>query len=405
MTDVVTKPQANVPGVNFLFLVIYVAGLSAFGSFVNDMYLPSLPSMMHYFHCSVPVVQLGLTMGMIGLAVGQFFLGPISDKYGRKPLLVGSLIAFCIASAVSVFSPSIHFFLVCRVFQGLGASGGYFLARSIPADFYTGRMFARTMAIIGAINGVAPASAPVLGGLFSDWFTWKGVFVFLTVFGIILLCFSPKLKESLTPDRRYKGSVWGSFGNYRVLLKNRKFMIHVLLKGTALGLLFAYVSSGPFIFETHFGRSQTVFGCIMGANGLVIAGGAMVALKFRPLKRGALYGSFLLIAGLAATIYIMYYHSHNIWNYELALLPVVFSLGIIMTVSNTLSMNEGRAAAGEASAVLGIGGYAFGATVSPLVGIGNILHSTAIAYGVLGLLTLVMAILSWRLAPDADING
>lgn len=394
------SPKQPSVAVHFTFLVIYLAGLSAFGSFVNDMYLPSLPSMMHFFHCSVPVVQLGLTMGMIGLAIGQFIMGPLSDKFGRKPLLIYSLIAFCIASVVSIFSPTIHFFLACRLFQGLGASGGYFLARSIPADFYSGRMLAKTMAIIGAINGIAPASAPVVGGIVSDHYTWKGVFVFLTLFGIILLCFSPKLKESLTPDRRYQGSVWQSFGNYRLLLRNKAFMIHVLLKGTALGLMFAYVSSGPFIFETHFGKSQTLFGCFMGANALLVAAGSMLALKFHPLKRAALIGAIGLIASTVVEIYMLYCHAGSLWCYEITLLPMLFFLGMIFTVSNTLAMNEGRSTAGDASAVLGITGYIFGAAVSPIVGIGDILHSTACAYGVLAFLVMIFAWLSMRLAPD-----
>lgn len=92
----------------------------------------------------------------------------MSDKYGRNPILIGSLILFTIAAVVSVFSPTIHFFLVCRLFQGLGASGGYFLSRTIPADRYSGRQLARVMALIGAINGFAPASAPVLGGIISQ---------------------------------------------------------------------------------------------------------------------------------------------------------------------------------------------------------------------------------------------
>lgn len=399
-------PTSSSPGGgrHFVFLVIYLAGLSAFGSFVNDMYLPSLPSMMRFFHCSVPMVQMGLTTGMIGLALGQFILGPISDKYGRKPLLVCSLVAFCIASAVSVFSPTIHFFLVCRFFQGLGASGGYFLARSIPADIYAGRMLARTMAIIGAINGIAPASAPVIGGIVSDFFTWKGVFVFLTLFGIVLLCFSPKLPESLTPDKRYTGSILHSFGNYGLLLRNKSYMVHVLLKGAALGLLFAYISSGPFIFETHFGHTQTVFGCIMGANALLVAAGSMTALKFRLLKNAALYGGIGLAAACAAVAYILFAHPESFWGYELLLLPMLFCLGMIFTVSNTLAMNEGRNTAGDASALIGIMGYIFGAVVSPLVGAGEIMHSTGVAYIVLTVITGVFAWWSYRLAPDLDTH-
>lgn len=386
---------------SFAFLIAYLVGLSAFGSFVNDMYLPSLPSMMKFFGCSVSMVQMGLTTGMIGLALGELVLGPISDKYGRKPMLVWTLVAFIIASTVSIFSPTIHFFLICRLFQGLGASGGYFLARSIPADIYSGPTLARTMAIIGAINGFAPASAPVVGGLISDHFTWKGVFVVLSAFGVILLCLSPVFKESLPPEKR-QDSVWHSFANYKTLILNKAFVIHVILKGAALGVVFAYISAGPFIFETHFGYSQTVFGLFMGGNALLVAVGSIVALRFKVLKNAALVGAIGLMIFTLAEGAVLWLLPHTFLAFELLLLPMLFCLGMIFTVGNTLAMNEGRQTAGDASALLGIGGYIFGAVVSPLVGHGDILHSTAIALVVLSIITLISAILSSRLASDLN---
>lgn len=401
MSNKIVSQAALQAGVNFTFLVIYLAGLSAFGSFVNDMYLPSLPSMCEFFHCSVSTVQLGLTTGMIGLGFGEIILGPISDKYGRKPVLIATIILFITAAIVSIYSPTIHFFLWCRLFQGVGASGGYFLARTIPADFYGGRMLAKTMAIIGAINGIAPASAPVLGGFISNSFTWKGVFWTLAGFGVFLLAFSPFLKESLPKNRRSTRSLFDTFGNYITLIKNSRFMTHVLLKGTALGFLFAYISSAPFIIQTHYHYSQVVFGCIMGANAILVAAGAMIALKFKVLKKAALVGGIaLMIFSVIECIFMLFVDSF--WAYELMLLPILFCLGMIFTVSNTLAMNEGRADAGGASALLGLIGYVFGAIVSPLVGLGNILHSSGIAFLFIALMVLGSSILSSKLPADLD---
>lgn len=403
MTQQNNKSSVTALAVNFTFLVIYLAGLSAFGSFVNDMYLPSLPSMTKDFGCSIPMVQLGLTMGMAGLAVGQLILGPTSDRYGRKIVLAGSLVLFFIAAVVSIFSPTIHFFLVSRFFQGLGASGGYFLARSIPTDIYAGRQLAKTMAVIGAINGFAPACAPVIGGLISDSFSWKGVFVFLAAFAVLLLCFAPKLKETLPKSRRASGGLWHAFGNYGVLLRNRPFMTHVMLKGTALGILFAYIASAPFIIQTHYGYSQVHFGLFMGFNALFVAAGSMVALKFKVLKKGAFIGAVVLAVAIVAECVALWF-LHDFWSYELLLLPMMFGLGMIFTVSNTLSMNEGKADAGGASAILGIVGYVFGAILSPLVGMGDIFHSTAIVFIVMGCLVMWFAFRSRKLPADLDNN-
>lgn len=391
----------SVLAINFTFLVIYLAGLSAFGSFVNDMYLPSLPEMTHFFGCSASTVQLGLTFGMIGLGVGQLILGPFSDKYGRKRVLIISLLVFCIGAVASVFARTILFFLVCRLVQGLGASGGYFLARTIPTDIYHGRTLAKTMAIVGAINGFAPASAPVIGGFVSARFGWQGVFVVLAVFAVVLLCFSRRLKETLPPARRSAGSVWRAFGGYFALARNYRFMVHVTLKGAALGLLFAYLSSAPFIMQTHFGYSQTLFGCIVGGNALCVAAGSMVALKFRKLKRGAVVGGWaLMVTALAESVTML--TVDDFWTYELLLLPMLFSMGMIFTVGNTLAMNEGRSDAGDASAVIGVVGYVFGAVVAPVVGAGDIMRSTALTFVVLAAVTLVFSVLSRRIPADLD---
>lgn len=386
----------------YIFLVAYLVGLSAFGSFVNDMYLPTLPEMTRYFGCSVSVVQLGLTMGMIGLGVGQLLMGPISDKYGRKPVLITTLLIFIVGAVVSVFSPTIHFFLVCRLVQGIGASGGYFLARTIPADIYSGRPLAKMMALIGAINGFAPASAPVLGGLLASTDGWKGIFYVLAGFAALLLCVAIPLKESLQPQNRFQGKLIDAFKEYAVLIRNRRFMTHALLKGSALGVLFAYCSSAPFIMQDHFGWSELHFGLFMGFNALFVAIGAMMALKFTILKKAAYMGAWMLMISAtvqAAVLFLL----NDFWAYELMMLPMVFSMGMIFTVGNTLAMNEGRDNAGGASALLGITGYVFGAIVAPLVGLGNIMHSTAIAFLVLAALTLLFAYFSERLAPDPNM--
>lgn len=381
------------------FLVLYLVLISALGSFVNDMYTPSLPAMCHFFGCSVSLAQMGLTTGMIGLAFGQLFLGPVSDRFGRKPVLYGSLILFISAAIISIYSTNIHIFNTCRFFQGVGASGGYFLARTIPADIYSGRNLAKLMALIGGINGIAPASAPVIGGLTADNWGWKGVFILLTVFAFVILILGYGMKESLSPSHRTTGNLWNAVAGYKRLLSNSHFMIHVTFKGLALGLLFAYISATPFILQKNYGLSQTGYGLVIGANSLFVAAGSIIALKFHPLKKAASLGCLILLAGVAGEA-IALFTIHSIWIFEIFAVIILFGLGLIFSTTNTLAMNEGRADAGEASSVLGIAGYIVGAAVSPLVGIGNILHATAIAFIALAVLTAIFAYLSSRLTPD-----
>lgn len=383
----------------YIFLVAYLVLISALGSFVNDMYTPSLPAMCRFFGCSVSLAQMGLATGMAGLAFGQIILGPVSDRYGRRPVLMASIALFIIAAVVSVFSSSIHMFNTCRFFQGVGASGGYFLARTIPADIYSGRHLAKLMALIGSINGIAPASAPVIGGVTADHWGWKGVFLVLAVFAFLILICAPAMKETLPPSSRTTGKWWHSMRDYITLIKKRNFMIHVAYKGLALGLLFAYISATPFILQHSYGLSQTAYGLLIGFNAIFVAAGSMVSLRFHPLKNAANVGILVLMAGVAGEA-VSLYMIHSLLVFEVFAIVILFGLGLIFSTTNTLAMNEGRMQAGDASAILGVAGYVVGSVVSPLVGIGNVLHSTAIAFIVLAILTSIAAFASSRIAPD-----
>ena len=395
-SDTMSSPTT---GGYYWFVIIYLVLLSAFGSFVNDMYIPTLPVMCKSFHCSVSTCQLGLTFGMIGLGVGQMLFGPFSDRWGRKPILYIAMVIFAIGAFCSVWSKSIWEFIWWRLVQGFGASGGYFLARTIPADMYRGQDLAKVMALVGAINGFAPASAPVLGGFVSHRIGWQGIFWILFGFSILLLILAPALKESLPKSRRVQGHFGIAFKNYIYLVKNKRFMIHSTLKGAALGLVFAYVSAAPFIIQNHYHYSQLQFGLFMGFNAIFIAVGATFALTFKPLKKAAVYAGrtlFVLTLGQGVCLYLV----DNVWVYEAWNVCIIFCIGMIFTVSNTLAMNEGRLYAGDASALLGFIGYVFGGIASPLVGLGDVLHSTAITQVVYAAIVLLFAHLSEVLPPE-----
>lgn len=157
-----------VSGHKYIEFLVFIAILGAFSSLVNDMYLPTMPAMMREFHTTPSVTQLGLSMVMLGLGLGSVIWGSLSDRYGRKPILLISLGLFGVSTAVAIFSPSIYFFIICRLFQGIGGGGAMVLSYSIPADDYSGRNLAKVMAVVGAMNGVAPALSPTIGGFMAD---------------------------------------------------------------------------------------------------------------------------------------------------------------------------------------------------------------------------------------------
>lgn len=145
------------------FILLFMGMLSAFGPFVTDFYLPTLPQLTNDFETTTSLVQLTLTFSMIGLAVGQMIIGPLSDKYGRRTPLILSLALFIVSTVACLYARDIHSFLICRFIQGFAGAGGLVISRSIVTDLYSGSSLAKTFSLMAAINGIAPVGAPDIG--------------------------------------------------------------------------------------------------------------------------------------------------------------------------------------------------------------------------------------------------
>ncbi len=382
----------------YIFLIIFLGMLSAFGPFVTDMYLPTLPSMADIFHTTPSLVQMGLATSMLGLAIGQIFFGPLSDKYGRKPVLLSAMILFAISTVASIYSPTIEFFNICRFLQGLGGSGGIVLSRSVATDCYSGRELAKMLAIIGAVNGIAPVTAPVIGGLVSEAVGWQGIFWILFAIGIILLGMCLIFKESHSNEKRYRGTVLHLMSKFPDIFKLKYFVIYTLLYAFSCGVLFSYISSASFIIQNHFGFSELTFAITFGINALGIGIGSALSLKFHKMSNAAMFGS----TGVFTTSFlqvIVYLCIPSFWPYEILTFLMLIGLGFILTSATTLAMDEGRQMIGTASAIFGASGFLFGGIVSPLVGIGNIMSTTLLLISLCALLSLVFATLTFRRKP------
>lgn len=402
-TNSATTPQLSPAPRNYALFVTFIAIIGAFSSLVNDMYLPTIPSMMKEFHTTPSMTQMGISMAMAGMGIGSLLWGSASDRYGRKPVLLVSLIIFALATGLSLLSKTITFFIVCRLFQGLGAGGAMVLSTSIPADVYMGRQLAKLMAIIGAVNGVAPAAGPILGGFMADWVGWRGIFVLLLAIGIGMTFWTTRYNETLPPARRLQARSFKDYLKaYRTLLVNKRFMIYVIIKAIAIGLLYAYIASAPFIIQNHYGYSAMVFGLIFGGNAFAMGLGSTVALKFKVMKQAMVVGCVGMFVFACAEAFVMWNEASFLW-YEIFAVPMLLFSGMIFSSANTLSMEVGREEAGTASAILSVVKYAFAAVVSPLVGLGNMFHSAAIAFVAITALSLIFAWSAYRLAPLADM--
>lgn len=363
-----------------VFILVFLGMLTAFGPFVTDMYLPTLPAMSEYFHTTSSMVQLGLTASMIGLAAGQLLFGPLSDKYGRRLPLIISMTLFAVATIGCIYSYTIMQFVGWRLIQGIAGAGGIVISRSVAADKYSGRELAKMLALIGAINGVAPVAAPMGGGFLAGSVGWTGIFWCLFVLGIILLLGSIHFEESLPVEDRKEKSWRSVFRSFIDVLRNSSYVCYTLQFGFAQGVLFfANIASAPFIMQQHYGFSPLMFSICFGINAIFIVISAASAIKFRRLEQALHYGSTGMVV-VSALLLVALVLDCNFWIYELLLIGLLSMLGLTFTASNTLAMDCEHNNAGMASALLGALGFAFGGIVSPLVGLGNIMVSTGIIF-------------------------
>src|SRR5690242_8773485 len=161
-----------------------LAALSAIGPLTTDLYRPSLPDIAQQLDASTAQVQFTISSYLLGFAAGQILYGPISDRHGRKPVLLAAIALYCVASVACALSSSIEMLIIARAFQALGGSGGIVLTRAIVRDIYSGARAGRELSVIASVMAVAPVLAPVAGGLVQTVFGWHAVFVVLAIAGI-----------------------------------------------------------------------------------------------------------------------------------------------------------------------------------------------------------------------------
>lgn len=364
-----------------VFVPATLGMLTAFGPFVTDFYLPVLPEMASFFHTSPALASMSLTTGMIGLAAGQVFIGPLTDKYGRKKILVASMLMFSIASILCIIAPNIFLFNLMRIFQGLAGAGGIVISKSMSTDMYSGKELANFMAILGSINGIAPVCAPVVGGLMAGVTNWQGVFGLLLGIGIILMLCSARLPETLVPEKRIQKNILQVYANLFRVFKNSRFTLSTLSAMACFFTFFAYIASSPFILQQIYGLSPLSFSLCFALNAFVIGIGAAIAPQFKHSNTALKCGAIDMLIASVCLAFCLLVHAPLVvvMGFYIYLLG---SFGLMQPGLTATALDAERNNAGAASAIFGAAGFVAGAVSSPLVALGKIeITSSAVMVG------------------------
>lgn len=382
-----TTPSASY---NKFFLLSLLGMLTALATVVNNMFSPAMPALAQAMGCDASATQLCLTASMAGLALGQLIIGPLSDRLGRRMTLLCSMIAYVVASLALLVAPSMGLIVALRLLQGLSAGGGIVISRSVATDVSTGNGLLKMLAAINVINGLMPIVTPLLGGYIVSAAGYKGAFAAMAVVGLVLLAGCFRLKETLQAENRTGVNLSQTMTSFAVVLRNRQFLLTIVHQGGALAVLFGNIAATPFILQSY-GYGPGSIGMALGINGIFTAIGAGLA----PSLGGSLRGMRISAWGLAILAVlqaVVLWNAMGLWFYEALVCLMLFMVGITLTSSSTHAMECERSHAGTASALLGAVGFIAGAVAAPLIGLGDVLHSTAVVYALAALLTLAVTI-------------
>ncbi|NLK10702.1 MAG: multidrug effflux MFS transporter [Staphylococcus equorum] len=394
---------------NSLLFVIILGALTAIGALSIDMFLPGLPQIQSDFNTTTSNSQLTLSLFMIGLALGNLFVGPISDSIGRKTPLIVAMALFTLASIGIIFVDNIWLMIALRFVQGFCGGAGAVISRAISSDLYTGKQLTKFLALLMLVNGVAPVLAPALGGVILSFSTWRMVFVILTIFGLLMLFGTIfNIKESLSTEQRDSPHLVSIFKGFKqLLLATPRFVLPMLIQGVTFVILFSYISASPFIAQRIYDMSAQQFSLMFASVGISLIVSSQLTGKLVDYIDRQVLLRVLTIIQLVGVVWIsviLYMHL-SIWLLFIGFIVLVAPVTGVATLGFSIAMDENTVGNGSASSLLGLVQFLIGGLVSPLVGVmgedSYIPYVTIIL--IVGLLLITLQIINYyvfkRVAP------
>jgi DHA1 family bicyclomycin/chloramphenicol resistance-like MFS transporter len=350
----------------FREFVVVIASIMALNPLAMDMMLPALPDIASAFQITgANRPQAVLSTFLIGFGLGQFIMGPLSDRFGRRPVLVDGMALYCIASVLAITAQSFETLLLARVLQGLGTSATRVIATSVVRDCYSGRRMASVMSLAMMVFIAVPVVAPSLGQAVMLLTQWRGIFIVLTLYGALALTWSAlRMPETLVPEARKSLALPDVWSAVRQTLTNRQTLGYALAAGVVQGALFAYVFISQQVFVDIY-RLGRYFPLAFAAAAIGIAAAGFLNARFvgrvgmRVMSHGALIG-FVVVAGIMMAAARWGTLPFGLFMPLAALM--MFSFGLMIANFTALAMEPQGHIAGTASSLYG--------SITTLLGIG-----------------------------------
>ena len=342
------------------------------GTLAMHIFVPALPSAAEALGATNHAAQMTLSIYIAGLAVGQLIYGPVSDRYGRRPVLLAGMSVYAVASLAAFFAPNIDMLIAARLFQALGGCSGLVLGRALVRDGASGAEAARKLSLMNLMTMAGPGLSPLIGSLLAETTGWRSIFVALTVLGLVNLAFiHAMLRDRPAGDSQNARQV---MGNYLALLRSPAFLGYTIGGGCATTALYAYIGAAPFIFVNQLHRPSYEVGVYLAINVVGVWFGSLAASRAvlrMPTTRLMTLGN--LISCLAAALFMAVALAGRL-NVALAVVPMMvfsFGAGLASPAALTEALGVNPQAAGSASGLYGSAQMAIGAACTALGGLGG----------------------------------
>lgn len=352
-------------------LIALLGALAAFGPLAIDLYLPALPAIAHGLGASIEAVQSSVTVFLAGFSLGMLLYGPLSDRYGRRPVLLAGMALFTVASLACWLADSVELLIAARFAQAMGGGAASVLARAVARDVFAPKEAIRQLSRMAMVTSVAPLLAPMLGSAVLAWGGWRSPFAVLCVWGVLSTAVVAwVLAETLPPERRGGLTLGQAFAAYGQMLRQPAAVGLLLAGGLSFAAMFAYITASPDFFIGQQGWSPSAYALVFAANALGIFTANFINSRLAHRLGAATLAGAGSLAGLLAALVM----NVALLGAAPAMGWVVGALAVAVSVTGLLGANcvgllmqRFAQASGAAAALFGASQFGLGMLASAAV--------------------------------------